>query len=146
MVDVPRAAKRANKSFRVLLVDDEQLIRKLLARALSGPDFEVLEASGGPAALELFASEHFDLVITDVQMPEMTGIELTRRLKQQVPTLPVVLISGVFELAEHEQPADFGAIAVLCKPFPVEELQAIALRALKPSEPPLQSRTVNIRN
>jgi CheY-like chemotaxis protein len=146
MVDVPRAAKRAAKSFRVLLVDDEQLLRKLLGRALSGPDFEVVEASSGPAALELFASQHFDLVITDVQMPEMSGIELTRRLQQQAPGLPVVLISGAFELAAHQSPADVGAIAVLSKPFPVEELHEIALRALKPPEIPLESRTVNIRN
>lgn len=144
MVDVPHAAKRHEKFFRVLLVDDEQLIRKLLARALSGPELEVLEAPSGTAALELFAAERFDLVITDVQMPEMTGIELTRRLKQQVPTLPVVLISGVFELAPHERPEDVGAVAVLCKPFLAEELQAIALRALKPSEPPLEPNAANV--
>ncbi|HVY26423.1 MAG TPA: response regulator [Polyangiaceae bacterium] len=145
MVDVPRAAKRADKIFRVLVVDDEQLVLKLLARALARPDFEVAEASSGPAALDLMAAERFDLVISDVQMPLMSGIELARRLQQHRPGLPVVLISGAFELAQHQQPADVGAFAVLGKPFTVDELQAVALRALGSREVPLESRTMNIR-
>ncbi len=112
------------------MVDDEPLLRSLLSRALARADFDVVEAASGRAALQLLCAERFDLVISDVQMPLMTGIELLRRLRHHQPELPVVLISGVFELAPDQSPADIGAFAVLSKPFPFEELHEVALRAL----------------
>jgi CheY-like chemotaxis protein len=143
MVEVPLATTRAQRRFRVLLVDDEPLLRSLLGRALARADFEVAEAASGPAALQLFCADRFDLVISDVQMPLMTGIELLRKLRHQQPELPVVLISGVFELAPDQSPADIGAFAVLSKPFPFEELHEVALRALDSREVPLPSRTMS---
>jgi CheY-like chemotaxis protein len=125
------------------MVDDEPLLRSLLSRALAHADFEVVEAASGPVALQLFCAERFDLVISDVQMPFMTGIELVKKLRHQQPELPVVLISGVFELEPNQSPADLGAFAVLSKPFRFEELHEVALRALGSREVPLPSRTVN---
>jgi len=125
------------------MVDDEPLLRSLLSRAFARADFEVVEAASGTAALQLLCAEHFDLVISDVQMPFMTGIELLRKLRHHQPDLPVVLISGVFELAPDQSLADIGAFAILSKPFPFEELHEVALRALGSREVPLPSRTVN---
>lgn len=125
------------------MVDDEPLLRSLLSRALAHANFEVVEAASGPAALQLLCTEPFDLVISDVQMPLMTGIELLRKLRQHEPELPVVLISGVFELAPDQSLADIGAFAILAKPFRFEELHEVALRALGNRESPLPSRTVN---
>ena len=124
------------------MVDDEPLLRSLLSRAFARADFEVVEAGSGSAALQLLCAERFDLVISDVQMPFMTGIELLRMVQRHQPELPVVLISGVFELAPNQSPADIGAFAILSKPFPFEELHDVALRALGNREPPLPSRTV----
>lgn len=143
MAEVPLAATRAERRFRILMVDDEPLLRSLLSRALARADFDVVEASSGAAALQVLHAERFDLVITDVQMPLMTGIELLRKLRHHQPDLPVILISGVFELGPDQSPADIGAFAVLGKPFPFEELHEVALRALSCREVPLPSRTVN---
>lgn len=143
MAEVPLAATRAQPRFRLLMVDDEPLLRSLLSRAFARADFEVVEAASGPAALQLLCAEQFDLVISDVQMPLMTGIELLRKLRHDQPDLPVVLISGVFELAPDQSLADIGAFAILSKPFPFEELHEVALRALGGREVPLASRTVN---
>lgn len=125
------------------MVDDEPLLRSLLSRAFAHANFEVVEAASGPAALQLLGTEPFDLVISDVQMPLMTGIELLRKLRQHEPELPVVLISGVFELAPNQSLADIGAFAILSKPFRFEELHEVALRALGSRESPLPSRTVS---
>lgn len=143
MAELPLAVTRAQRRFRVLMVDDEPLLRSLLSRALAHADFEVVEAASGPAALQLLRAAPFDLVISDVQMPLMTGIELLRELRHHQPQLPVVLISGVFELAPNQSPADLGAFAVLSKPFAFEELHEVALRALDSREVPLPSRTVS---
>jgi two-component system, NtrC family, response regulator AtoC len=124
------------------MVDDEPLLRSLLSRAFARVDFDVVEAGSGAAALQLLCAERFDLVITDVQMPFMTGIELLRKLRQHQLELPVVLISGVFELGPEQSPADIGAFAVLSKPFPFEELHEVALRALGSRELALSSPAV----
>jgi CheY-like chemotaxis protein len=115
--------------FRALVVDDERVIRSVLRRALGGAGFEVVEAPNGEAALGLSRLQHFDLVISDVQMPRMGGLELLRHLKVEQPQLPVILISGHFELLNGQRPGDFGALAVLQKPFSLEEVQRAALRA-----------------
>ena len=115
---------------RVLLVDDQQELRRLLERALVKAGHDVVSAGNGREAIALARQSRFDLVISDVQMPLMTGIELLRKLRHHQPDLPVVLISGVFELAPDQSLADIGAFAILSKPFPFEELHEVALRAL----------------
>ena len=81
-------------SRRVLLVDDDAGIRHLLARVLSTIGCTVVTASDGVEALEGVSSQAFDLVISDVVMPKLDGVQLAARLRASQPHVPVLLISG----------------------------------------------------
>ena len=78
---------------RVLLVDDEPQVRELLSRHLSNKGFDCTQAADGRAALERIESDPPHLVVTDIKMPRMDGMELLRRLSSQGVDLPVVLIT-----------------------------------------------------
>lgn len=116
--------------YRALVVDDERMVRSLVCRILARAGFDVLEAGNGEGALELVRACDFELVISDVQMPVLGGLELAQLLKRERPELPVILVSGNFELSDGQTPADYGAFAVLRKPFSITELQRTALRAV----------------
>lgn len=79
---------------RILLVDDEQGIQLLYREELEEEGFEVESAFNGDEALEKFKNQHFDLVILDINMPGMNGIETLRQMKQQQSSLPVILCSA----------------------------------------------------
>ena len=96
----------ANNKPTVLVVDDEEtalLLRKLV---LEKSGFRVLTVSSGAKALELLATTPVDLVLSDLLMPKMLGTELARRLKEERPELPVVIISGVNEIPQEASFAD----------------------------------------
>ena len=79
---------------RILLVEDEAAVRSFMSLALGRDGHQVTQASSGAEAVQRAAEADFDLVITDVIMPEMSGIELVGRLRSERPTLPVLFISG----------------------------------------------------
>ena len=79
----------------ILIVDDEAIIRDLCARALKG--YRVVEAADGEEALQIFEQGGIDVILTDVMMPGMGGIELLRRLKELEPTLVVIVMTGFAE-------------------------------------------------
>jgi len=108
----------------VLVVDDEEGLRTLVCRALRAEGYGTLEAAHGAEALEVMekAAEPVDLVVTDVVMPGMDGLELGRRLTQRWPTLPILYISAydvndIFRRGSPRSSAPF-----LQKPFPAEGL------------------------
>lgn len=119
---------------RILLVDDEPGLRTMLAANLELDGFEVIEADGAAAALELARTQHFDLMLSDIRMPGMNGVELFRALRQRGQSLQVVLMTG-FALEELVTSAlEEGAFAVLPKPFDVAQaLQAIHRAAKRPA-------------
>jgi CheY-like chemotaxis protein len=116
--------------FRALVVDDERLLRGLVRRALLRAGFEVTEAAEGHAALTLVRAQPFDLVLSDVEMPVMDGVELLARISGEYPKLPVILLSGSFQLGSEQTPADLGAFELLRKPFSLKVVQEAALRAV----------------
>jgi CheY-like chemotaxis protein len=109
---------------RVLLADDQQSVREAIGLLLSLDEHEVVEAANGAEALDLFMCGHFDLVITDFEMPNMKGNELAARIKRVSPSQPVLMITAYAEqLGDSDNPVD----AILNKPFQLEDLrQAIA--------------------
>jgi CheY-like chemotaxis protein len=115
---------------RLLLVDDEPTLRRVIGRALIKAGFDVVEAESGLAALEQAASGDFDAVISDVRMPRMTGLELLERLQQGHPDLPIVLMSGSNEVANKSVALELGAFDYLQKPLVLAELQRSAERAI----------------
>jgi two-component system, NtrC family, response regulator AtoC len=115
---------------RVLLVDDEPELRRVLRRSLVRAGFEVVEAGHGRAALELARQSRFDVVISDVRMPCMGGLELLERLMLEEPELPVVLMSGSSEVASRQSAVDVGAFDYLSKPIGLVDIQVVALEAV----------------
>ena len=111
---------------KVLVVDDEAEVRGFLRRALAKLGHEVREAPDGTEALRLLDTSPFDLVITDVYMAEVDGMELLVRIQQRGLHEPVVMISGGGYMAREEvldMAAACGAVATLEKPFSLEQLR-----------------------
>ena len=104
---------------RVLIVDDEVEFRTLVKDAL--PAFEVLEAESGEQAVDLVQEEKLDLVITDINMPGMSGIELLKYLRAHHPKLKVVAVSGYMDAEEVTANFDFDGFAE--KPFSLQQFQ-----------------------
>jgi two-component system, OmpR family, KDP operon response regulator KdpE len=130
------------KGQRILVVDDEAAIRRYLRAALSAQGFAIYEASNGQEAINAVVSTHPDLIILDLGLPDVDGIEVTRRLREWSQT-PIIILS--VREAENDKIAalDAGADDYLTKPFGTGELMArmrVALRRLNnaPDEPILQ--------
>ena len=112
---------------RILVVDDESYVRELLERVLQRRGHEVDMAADGEAALELLATNTYDLVVTDVVMPGIDGFDLLRRVKATYPGVTVIVLTGY---ARKQSISDFllyGADEYLSKPFQVPALlEAVA--------------------
>ncbi len=107
----------------VLVVDDEQPLRHFMRRNLEVRGFNVLTAANGLEALAFFQKHNVDLVILDIMMPHMDGLETTRRIRQQ-SQVPIIILSALGEEADKIQALDLGADDYLTKPFGVGELLA----------------------
>ncbi len=117
-----------NVSAKILVVDDEPQIARVLRRGLETHGFEVRVASDGRSAMDLFQAWAPDLVVTDLAMPDMGGIELCRRLRKRAAT-PILVLSVKGEEAAKVEALDAGADDYVTKPFGMDELLA-RLRAL----------------
>jgi signal transduction histidine kinase len=111
----------------VLLVDDEQDIRDVLRLALTDGGYDVLEAENGRLALDLFLEKHPPIVITDIKMPVMDGIQLLRRIKREAPDTEVVMITGHGDMDLAVRSLKFEATDFITKPIHVDALD-IALK------------------
>lgn len=116
----------------VLVVDDEKPLQEFIRRNLDIRGYRVLTASNGLEALALFKSHGAHLVILDIMMPHMDGLETIRRLRQ-ISTVPIIVLSALGEEADKIQALNLGADDYLTKPFGVGELlarvQAVLRRA-----------------
>jgi CheY-like chemotaxis protein len=118
---------------RVLVVDDETLVRGVVGRMVAKADHEVHEASDGVEAVERVREGDYDVVLLDINMPEMNGIEVISKLRDIAPELPVVAMSGGGLLPKSLLLANanlLGASETIEKPFKPEELVATIERAL----------------
>ncbi len=110
-------------SQRILVVDDEKPLREFVARNLSVRGYEVLKAANGMEALAIFQTQPLDLIILDLMMPHMDGLELTQRIRR-TSTVPIIVLSALDEERDKVTALDLGADDYLTKPFGVEELLA----------------------
>jgi YesN/AraC family two-component response regulator len=110
----------------ILLVDDEDLLREGVREILEMADYSVIEASDGLQALQLFAVSDVDLVITDVVMPNMDGVDFVTKLRETFPLVPILTISGGSRVVSARFGLDSallsGANASLTKPFNAKQL------------------------
>ena len=114
---------------RVLVVDDEPAVRYSLARTLQFEGYDVVVANDGVAALDAVRTEHPDVVILDVMMPRMDGLEACRLLRADQYTLPVLMLTARDSVGDRVAGLDAGADDYLVKPFALQELLA-RVRAL----------------
>jgi two-component system KDP operon response regulator KdpE len=125
---------------RVLVVDDERPIRRFLRASLSAHGYAVYEAATGREALSSVLADRPDLIILDLGLPDMDGIEVTRQLREW-SQIPIIILSVREEEADKVQALDAGADDYLTKPFGSGELMArirVAMRrATQPSEEPI---------
>jgi two-component system KDP operon response regulator KdpE len=115
---------------RVLVVDDEPAIRRFLRASLSAHNFEVSEAGSGHEAVSAVLTDRPDLVLLDLGLPDMDGVEVTRLLREWTP-IPIIVVSVRAQEADKVAALDAGADDYLTKPFGVGELLArmrVALR------------------
>ncbi|MBU0509990.1 response regulator, partial [bacterium] len=115
---------------RVLVVDDEQFMVHTLAKILELLGYEVLCAFGGREAYRVCLEQAVDLVITDLHMPDMSGLELLTSLKSHNPSLPVILITGYGVDKVRESAGKWRADGFLGKPFTVNELKELIEQTL----------------
>jgi two-component system response regulator PilR (NtrC family) len=116
---------------KVLVVDDERSILLLLKEALSQWGYQVTVASSAAEALGLLKSELFDALITDIRMPDMSGLELLREVKKQDESIEVVMMTGYPTIASAVQALKEGAYDYLSKPLILDELRHLMSRMME---------------
>jgi two-component system chemotaxis response regulator CheY len=109
----------------VLVVDDSATVRKFISVSLSMQGFKVVTACDGMDALEKLPSENVDLIITDLNMPNMDGFELIRSLREnpQYRDLPVIILSSLNDTVSKETGSKLGIESYVVKPFSLEKIQ-----------------------
>ncbi len=120
---------------RILLVEDEGLVRELIGRLLAKDEHTVIEANNGAEALSLFTKGRFDLVLTDFEIPFIKGDELATRIKQVAPGQPILMITGYGKRRGPDNPVD----AVLRKPVALDQLRATMAKLLSATGPSVNS-------
>ncbi len=119
---------------KILVIDDEQNIRKMLSRVLSPEGFIVKEANNGLEALKRLQEENYSLVLLDLKMPGLNGIETLKEIRENDLNLPVIMMSAYGSIPEAVEAMKLGALDYLIKPFDIEELKIIIKRAIKQYE------------
>jgi CheY-like chemotaxis protein len=123
-----RDSSSENGKLRVLVVDDDENIREILKDLLLMSGHHVILCSNGEEALQSFYEEEFDLVITDLGMPGISGWEVTKRIKRTHPQKPVVIISGWGAQLSEEEIRSSQVDLVLPKPFNLDQILEITGR------------------
>ena len=138
-----RLKSAPSRPLSVLVVDDEDLVRKFVERVLREAGYQTATASDGPEALEVAAKlETFDMLVTDVMMPQMTGDELARRLRVTTPALKVLYLTGFSDRLFKEKVTLWADEAFLDKPCSVKGLlQAVSLLLFGHFELPQEHRS-----
>ena len=116
---------------RILVVDDEPIVVRSCLRILAGGDYAIETAQDGPEALRKIAAAPVDLVILDIKMPVMDGVEVLRHVKESHPEIEVVMVTGLSQIDTAVQCMKLGAFDYLPKPFDPEQLKTVVGRALE---------------
>lgn len=120
----------SNSQYRILVVDDESIVHSFVSDALEDDGFNILTASNGMEALEIFEREPVDLLITDIRMPKMDGVELVKRAKAIKPDLMVIYMTGYANLNSAKDAIKQGASDYIMKPFELNEIRQAVYKAI----------------
>lgn len=114
----------------ILVIDDEEDLCWALAKALSREGYEVRTATGGAEGLALFRSEGADLVLLDIRMPGMNGLEVLERLRETDPEVPVLVMTGYSTMEVALKALERGATGYVTKPLNIAEIRETVRRVL----------------
>src|SRR6201998_2857871 len=143
-----------DRSARILVVDDEQSIQTLLSYPLRKEGYDVVQATDGRQALDRFDEQTFDLVVLDLMLPKVDGLEVCRRLRQRRP-VPIIILTAKSEEIDKVVGLELGADDYITKPFSLREFSSRIKAALRraemsrpdqalPGEAPLDIRQLRI--
>lgn len=110
---------------RVLIVDDTKNIRILLTKCLELEGYSVMTAQDGQEALELFKHDKFDLAFLDIKMPQLSGTEVLKKIREQGITTPVIIITAYATIKNAVECTQMGAVAYLQKPFTSDKVRSV---------------------
>jgi len=122
---------RQRKNVKVLVVDDEEQIQKVLEKILKRKDYQVKTAGNGVSALKAMKRERFDIVLLDIMMPELDGIETLRKIKIQSPKTIVMMITAYGSVATAREAMQLGAYDYITKPFDIDFIYEMIEESLK---------------
>jgi DNA-binding response OmpR family regulator len=129
----------------ILLVDDEDSVQKLLTYPLERDGFRVLQARDGEEALERFAADEVDLVVLDIMLPKLDGLEVCRRMRAQ-SSVPIIMLTARDDELDKVLGLELGADDYITKPFSIREfrsrVRALLRRAAAPRHDPRQGETI----
>jgi len=129
---------------RILIADDEDIVVQSCLRILSGDEFKVDTANNGLEALVKVGEQDYDMLILDIKMPKMNGIEVLQRVKETHPDIDVIMITGLNQIETAVKAMKLGAFDYLPKPFDPEELELVVARAFERRQ--LMQENVNLKN
>jgi len=115
---------------KILMVDDQPGIRILLNEIFEKEGYQTFQAANGVNALQIVKEEVPDLVILDMKIPEMDGLEILKRIKRDDPKIPVIIMTAYGELSVIQEAISLGAFTHFAKPFDIDEVIATVKQAL----------------
>lgn len=124
-------AEPDKKNVSILVVDDEPSARDMVADILTDDGYAVTTADGGEAALKHLEASSFDLIISDLMMPSMDGIELTRKIKAAGIDAPIIVITGFATIEHAVESMKAGAYDFITKPFNIDQIKITVQKALE---------------
>ena len=129
--------------YKILVVDDEASLREMLVILLEREGYLLTEAETGRQAYEKIREEEFDLIVSDIRMPDMTGIELLRRLREEECGIPLLMITAFSSTEEAVEAMKLGAYDYITKPFKNDEIRLVIKNALERQQ--LQAENQRLR-
>ncbi len=126
---------------KILVVDDEEAIREVISTLLDAQGLECTTASNGKLGLEAFRKDTFDLVLSDIVMPEMDGLKLLGELRLDDPDVPVIMVTAMHDISIALEAIRAGAYDYILKPFEKDQLYLSVRRALEHRNLVLENRT-----
>lgn len=131
MSDRDACIQPCNENVRILIVDDDPVVLEVMKSIIASYGFALATASDGQQALAKLQSDHFSIIITDINMPIMDGMELLRHVKDHYPKIGVIVVTGLSEHYSYIEVINAGAIDYMTKPFESSELLAKLRRVIR---------------
>ena len=115
--------KKNNKN--ILVIDDEEMIRELLKDTFEKEKYTVETAENGDEAFKMISSNDFDLVITDIRLPDISGMEILEKIKSKYPEIGVIMITAYGSIKSAVKSMKDGAFDYIAKPFEIDEIKIV---------------------